>query len=69
MKRQYASCSARHESGEELTLLSGVAAILRYPLPMEDVDDESDEEEEEEGRKSALDFNDDFKEALNGERI
>ena len=32
-----------HESGKQLQQVSGVAAILRYPLP--DLDEESEDEE------------------------
>ena len=43
--------SSLHQSGEQLRLLSGVAALLRYPLPEEEfaeVESESDSEEESE---------------------
>jgi protein pelota len=44
--------SALHVSGEQLSLVSGVAAILKFPMPeIEEIDmggDESSEEDEEE---------------------
>ena len=39
--------SDQHVSGQQLKQLSGVAAILRFPLPL-DLDEEEDEEEVEE---------------------
>lgn len=39
--------SSFHSSGEELDKLTGVACILKYPLPDLDEDDEEEEEEEE----------------------
>jgi protein pelota len=38
------SCSVRHVSGEQLKLLSGVAAILRYPLHDVISDDDDDDD-------------------------
>jgi protein pelota len=38
--------SSLHVSGEQLAKLSGVAAVLRFPLPMEDVDEELEAEAE-----------------------
>lgn len=36
--------STMHVSGEQLSQLTGIAAILRFPLPeLEDTDDEDDE--------------------------
>ncbi len=32
--------SSSHSSGEQLTQLSGVAAILRFPIPEEDFDED-----------------------------
>ena len=41
--------SDQHPSGVQLTQMSGVAAILRFPLPLEDLEeDESDESSESE---------------------
>jgi len=38
--------SAMHVSGQQLQQLSGIAAVLRFPLPDLDLDDESDDDEE-----------------------
>lgn len=38
--------SSLHESGKQLQQVSGIAAILRYPLP--DLDEESEEEDDSE---------------------
>uniref|UniRef100_A0A7E4W5V8 ERF1_1 domain-containing protein n=1 Tax=Panagrellus redivivus TaxID=6233 RepID=A0A7E4W5V8_PANRE len=40
--------SSLHESGRQLNMMTGIAAILRYPLPeLEDEDIDDDEEEQE----------------------
>ena len=37
--------SSMHVSGEQLDLLTGLCAILRFPMPeLEDTDDESDQD-------------------------
>jgi protein pelota len=38
--------STMHVSGEQLSQLGGIAAILRFPIP--DIEDEEEEEEEKE---------------------
>ncbi|PCH41114.1 pelota [Wolfiporia cocos MD-104 SS10] len=45
--------SSMHESGQQLNQLSGVAAILTYPLDVEIVEAEEREAKEEEERKAA----------------
>ena len=39
--------SDQHVSGAQLKQLSGVAAILRYPLPMEDLEESEEEEDDD----------------------
>ncbi|GAA5831835.1 hypothetical protein JCM11251_003903 [Rhodosporidiobolus azoricus] len=43
--------SSMHESGQQLNQLTGIAAILTYPLDIEDVEREEEEEKEEAERK------------------
>ncbi|GAA5916078.1 hypothetical protein JCM6882_008307 [Rhodosporidiobolus microsporus] len=43
--------SSMHESGQQLNQLTGIAAILTYPLDIEDVEREEEEEKEEQERK------------------
>ncbi|GAA5857232.1 hypothetical protein JCM8547_009388 [Rhodosporidiobolus lusitaniae] len=45
--------SSMHESGQQLNQLTGIAAILTYPLDIEDVEREEEEEKEEAERKRA----------------
>lgn len=42
--------SSMHASGEQLGKLSGVAAILRFPMPdLDDAEEGEDDEDDEEG--------------------
>mmetsp|Transcript_19236 Transcript_19236/g.31578 ORF Transcript_19236/g.31578 Transcript_19236/m.31578 type:complete len:442 (+) Transcript_19236:37-1362(+) len=50
--------SALHSSGEQLSQLSGVAAILRFPLPELDDLEMDDEEETEQVEKDAFSYQD-----------
>ncbi|GAA6005722.1 hypothetical protein JCM10207_005310 [Rhodosporidiobolus poonsookiae] len=43
--------SSMHESGQQLNQLTGIAAILTYPLDIEDVEREEEEEKEESERR------------------
>lgn len=45
--------SSMHESGQQLNTMTGLAAILTYPLDIEDVEREEEEEKEEAARKAA----------------
>jgi len=58
--------SSQHVSGEQLQQLSGIAAVLRFPMPeLEDIDSEAglsdaaDEEDEDEGGKAKPSFEED----------
>lgn len=46
--------SSMHESGQQLNLLTGIAAILTYPLDVEVVEMEEREEKERLARESGV---------------
>ncbi len=46
--------SAMHVSGERLSQMSGVAAILRFPLPELEDEEEADEKELEEANRAEV---------------
>ena len=43
--------SDQHTSGAQLAQMSGVAAILRFPLPLDELDEEEDEQEDDVGEE------------------
>ena len=51
--------SDRHPSGEQLGQLSGVAALLRFPLAVEDFIDDGDAEDDEDDEPSEDELADD----------
>ena len=46
--------SSMHESGQQLNLLTGIAAILTYPLDVEVVEMEEREAKEDEAKEDGL---------------
>jgi protein pelota len=46
--------SSMHESGQQLNLLTGIAAILTYPLDVEIVEMEEREEKERQAKENGV---------------
>jgi protein pelota len=61
--------SDQHVTGSQLRQLSGVAAILRFPLPLEDLEEEDDDDEEDEASGDDASGDDDDTKHERGARL